>query len=466
MKQVKKNINPKIKSLCKQASEVSRMTINGEDYFDVADLNNATLYASPYLVVNRQEYTKHIYAGSKRIVSKLAVGLESSIVNPFEYVHEGEEGIEFGQIGDNLRDYLIENLSCAEVDYRNVNYNMNFEFFEEHYFIPAEEEEHDIYFYHTDHLGSSSWITYTDGSVTQYMQNLPFGEPFIDQRTTEYDIRYKFTGKEMDTETGYQYFGARYYNSDISIWLSVDPLASDFPNISPYNYVEQNPVKYIDEEGENPIGALIGAAVGAVKEIGSQTISNGFTNLQNGEGFFKGWSDNMDWADVGISTAEGALAGLTMGASLGVTLAIEAGAAVARSSIDWKGNDKTPNVIFGQGDYKKDWAEFGYDIAGEAFSMGLRYGSGLNKVDFYGKNGSDFSGAFWKTFTEGTFDGIWKTPTSIYKDAYKRGKEFEKDEAPIFGGNLPPVEIYPPSHEKASQNSSIVRKKYEPWLQK
>ncbi len=95
-------------------------------------------------------------------------------------------------------------------------------------------QERDIYL--SDHLGSSSWITYTDGSVTQHMQNLPFGEPFIDQRATSYDIRYKFTGKEMDSETGYQYFGARYYSPKISVWLSVDPMSNKYASLSPYIY--------------------------------------------------------------------------------------------------------------------------------------------------------------------------------------------------------------------------------------
>ena len=46
----------------------------------------------------------------------------------------------------------------------------------------------------------------------------------------------KSTGKEKDSETGYYYFGARYYNSDLSLWLSVDPMADKYPNLSPYNY--------------------------------------------------------------------------------------------------------------------------------------------------------------------------------------------------------------------------------------
>jgi RHS repeat-associated protein len=240
--------NPKIGSPWNQASEVSRMTINGEDYFDVADLNNATLYASPYLVINRQEYTKHIYAGSKRIVSKLAVGLESSIVDPLEYTVEYDDG-SYNDLASGLNEYFLNNLSCTEISSENVGYDINLEIIEQNHATSAEEEENDIYFYHTDHLGSSSWITYTDGSVTQHMQNLPFGEPFIDQRATSYDIRYKFTGKEMDSETGYQYFGARYYNSDISVWLSVDPLADKYPSMSSYMYTAGNPVMLVDPDG-------------------------------------------------------------------------------------------------------------------------------------------------------------------------------------------------------------------------
>jgi RHS repeat-associated protein len=90
------------------------------------------------------------------------------------------------------------------------------------------------------------------------MQNLPFGEPFIDQRATSYDTRYKFTGKEMDSETGYQFpiaigIGARYYNSDISVWLSVDPLADKYPSMSSYMYTAGNPVMLVDPDGRETI---------------------------------------------------------------------------------------------------------------------------------------------------------------------------------------------------------------------
>ena len=56
------------------------------------------------------------------------------------------------------------------------------------------------------------------------------------------------SGKEKDSETGYHYFGAWYYNSDLSLWLSVDPMADKYPNLSPYNYCAWNPMKLADPD--------------------------------------------------------------------------------------------------------------------------------------------------------------------------------------------------------------------------
>ncbi len=59
-----------------------------------------------------------------------------------------------------------------------------------------------------------------------------------------------FTGKEKDSETGFYYFGARYYDPSLSgLFLSVDPLADNYPSISPYAYCAWNPVKLVDPDG-------------------------------------------------------------------------------------------------------------------------------------------------------------------------------------------------------------------------
>ena len=59
-----------------------------------------------------------------------------------------------------------------------------------------------------------------------------------------------FSAKERDAETGLSYFGARYYSSDLSIWLSVDPMSDKYPSLSPYVYCADNPVKLVDPNGE------------------------------------------------------------------------------------------------------------------------------------------------------------------------------------------------------------------------
>jgi RHS repeat-associated protein len=61
-----------------------------------------------------------------------------------------------------------------------------------------------------------------------------------------YDSRYTFSAKEKDDETQYSYFGARYYDSDLSVWLSVDPMADKYPGISPFAYTYNNPINYRD----------------------------------------------------------------------------------------------------------------------------------------------------------------------------------------------------------------------------
>ena len=71
----------------------------------------------------------------------------------------------------------------------------------------------------------------------------------ISYHATSYSARYTFSGKERDEETGFSYFGARYYNSDYSIWLSVDPMSDKYPNMSPYAYCGNNPVKLVDPNG-------------------------------------------------------------------------------------------------------------------------------------------------------------------------------------------------------------------------
>ena len=84
---------------------------------------------------------------------------------------------------------------------------------------------------------------------------------------------YTFSAKEKDSETGLSYFGSRYYSSDLSVWLSVDPMSDKYPSLSPYTYCVDNPVKVVDPNGEENMYAFHYAQryllnkVGSVKDI-------------------------------------------------------------------------------------------------------------------------------------------------------------------------------------------------------
>ena len=110
------------------------------------------------------------------------------------------------------------------------------------------------YYYHSDHLGSSAYLT-CNGQIVQMLNYLPYGEDwfekndFLPDDTTRLGI-YRFNGKEKDYESGFHYYGARYYWSEaLTGWLNVDPMADKYPNISPYNYCMWNPVKMVDPTG-------------------------------------------------------------------------------------------------------------------------------------------------------------------------------------------------------------------------
>lgn len=116
----------------------------------------------------------------------------------------------------------------------------------------------EAYGYHTDHLGSSSWVTDSAGNPVQHLHYLPWGEDFVNQRSTSWNAMYTFSAKEKDIETGYSYFGARYYSSDLSVWLSVDPMSDSIPYMTPYNYCKNSPILMKDPNGEFPWLAVWG----------------------------------------------------------------------------------------------------------------------------------------------------------------------------------------------------------------
>ena len=107
------------------------------------------------------------------------------------------------------------------------------------------------FYYHPDHLGSSSYITNLDGEVSQHIEYVPFGEVFIEERNNTWNTPYLFNAKEFDEETGMYYYGARYYEPKLSLWMSVDPSAEEKPWLTIYCYTRNNPIILVDPDGRD-----------------------------------------------------------------------------------------------------------------------------------------------------------------------------------------------------------------------
>jgi RHS repeat-associated protein len=133
------------------------------------------------------------------------------------------------------------------------------------------------YYYHGDHLGSAQYVTDWEGEEYERNEYTPYGELWIEKRRDEAIDRmpFKFTGKELDEETGLYYYGARYLDPKASRWISADPALGEYlpgtgrgrdlpgmggvynlVNMQVYHYAGNNPVRYIDPDGRVSIDTV------------------------------------------------------------------------------------------------------------------------------------------------------------------------------------------------------------------
>ena len=128
------------------------------------------------------------------------------------------------------------------------------------------------FYYHPDHLGSSSYITNLEGEVVQHIEYVPFGEVFVEERNNIWNTPYLFNAKEFDEETGLYYYGARYYDPRVSLWISMDVDWEKLIFSTPYCYTMNNPVNNFDPDGNSPFSVLIKYAAKKGVQAGIKTF--------------------------------------------------------------------------------------------------------------------------------------------------------------------------------------------------
>ena len=260
----------------KTSGESDQVYVNG--VFSGGSTNTAkfSLYVSPYLVANQGgRYTKHIYAGSQRIVSKVGdFASYGSDPRRIEYAGANTDGlsVDYKSKYAAQQQVIKDNYKFFDIPYNGTD-NDNYADGEgfccndgsmeaavaqarkaqtravSRSFKDPDNYENLQFFYHPDHLGSSSFITNLDGEVVQHIEYVPFGEVFIEERNNVWNTPYLFNAKEFDEETGMYYYGARYYDPRLSLWMSTDPLQETAQRFSPYAYAANNPVNAIDPDG-------------------------------------------------------------------------------------------------------------------------------------------------------------------------------------------------------------------------
>ena len=269
------------------------------------ETDNFTLYPASILSVNKNRFTKHYFIGDKRVASRIGTGLFNNVYGRNgSYVTAGQQdyaermnqiqkqkeayykqqGIapgvptEKGAYGDPENTGVGYNAVLTELGNHDVpqgwiqtprpntipgtnpgppiswNDPTNPDDPQAGYgYIPNDTTKEETFFYHSDHLGSTSYITDDKANITQYDAYLPYGELLVDEHSSSEDLPYKFNGKQFDEETGLYYYGARYMNPVASIWYGVDRFTEKYPIYSAYNICRSNPLLFFDESGDSTI---------------------------------------------------------------------------------------------------------------------------------------------------------------------------------------------------------------------
>jgi len=249
---------------------------SGQNGNVVSDLliDNYKIYSSPYAVVDQFGYvTKHYYSGSNRLASQyddhVSTLPQLPVVNP---THVG-----------GLNNIHLDDLSVISNGFQLNSVTVSTSNAQQSAPFPIA-----TFYYHTDHLGSSSVISDESGLMYQSLHYLPWGELMAEQNSTadSWSTEYRYNAKEQDEFTGLYDYGARFYDPVVGRFLGVDPLADKFAYINPYAYVDNNPLRYTDPTGmEKDDIIILYYAKGSGEESFKAAAQTRKNNIENSVAF-------------------------------------------------------------------------------------------------------------------------------------------------------------------------------------
>ena len=125
-----------------------------------------------------------------------------------------------------------------------------------------------LHYYHSDHLGTTSYVSDKDQNLVQHERYFAFGElwrpggPQEEGDAGGNRREWLFTGKEWDVDTGLYYFGARYFDPHTDVWQSTDPILASYMRGGPSEASEPRTLASTRTRGttRSSIGILTGRA--------------------------------------------------------------------------------------------------------------------------------------------------------------------------------------------------------------
>ena len=137
-----------------------------------------------------------------------------------------------------------------------------------------------MHFYVKDHLGSNRLVVDGNGNIEEVNHYYPFGALMGDRCGVSRN-KYKYIGKELDTMYGWnmQDHEARWYDPVLGRWMATDPLQEKYAGVSSYCYTANNPIRFVDTDGNSPFSVLIKFVVKKEVQAGIKIFIK--RNIQN-----------------------------------------------------------------------------------------------------------------------------------------------------------------------------------------